>query len=172
MANGIQFRKTLPVVQTALALALGGWGLWIRNTILSRPFMEGTTLRESTARFHVWPWPFKFTAVLNMPAFLVGGLLSLPLGALYPALANWISIVLILLFVVLLWYWVGARLDNSPGTTRKWILLLTFGVTCAAASSLPRNVGGYVSYVPLGIVVWLLALVAIGRSKASRIGDP
>ena len=165
MAQGIQFRKVLPVFQTALALFLGGWGLWIRNTILSRPFLERTTLGQSTARFHVWPWPFKFAAVVNMPAFLAGGFLSWTIGAIRLPLAELVSIVSILVFVALLWYWIGMWSDNSLGTTRKWILLLAFGVACAVASSIPHSVGGYVSYLPAGVVVWLAAPIVANASR-------
>jgi hypothetical protein len=72
MTQRIQFRKVLPIFQTALAAILGGWGLWLRNSILNLSFFGDDTLWNSTARFHVWPWPFKFAVVLNMPAFLAG----------------------------------------------------------------------------------------------------
>jgi len=38
MVAGNQFRRILPLSQTALALFFGGWGLWIRDSILSQPF--------------------------------------------------------------------------------------------------------------------------------------
>lgn len=41
MVQGSQFRKVLPVLQTALAVFFGGWGLWLRNSVLSRPFLGG-----------------------------------------------------------------------------------------------------------------------------------
>jgi hypothetical protein len=178
MAQGIQFRKILPIIQTALAVVLGGWGLWLRNSILSRPFLVGTTFWDSTARFHVWPWPFKFAAVLNMPAFLVGSLLSLPLGAIFPRLPELISIVPVLLLVPLLWYWIGSWLDNSHNADanknashRKWFLLLVFTAICAAASSIPRRLGGYVSYLPAGVAVWIIAALFISASKAAGSRD-
>ena len=77
MKHRNQFRLTLPASQTLLAAVLGGWGLWLRNSILSRPFWGDSTLWHSTARYHIWPWPFKFVAVLNMPALAAGALLSL-----------------------------------------------------------------------------------------------
>jgi hypothetical protein len=69
-----QFRTVLPVLQTVLAVLFGGWGLWLRNSILGKPFLENSTLWNSTARFHVWP--FKFAAIMNMPPST-----ALPLGA-------------------------------------------------------------------------------------------
>src|ERR1019366_6599273 len=86
MAQINQFRKILPFTQIGLAILFGGWGLWIRNAILSRPFVLGMNGWKSTARFHVWPWPFKFAVVLNLPAFLAGALVSWPLDALRPGL--------------------------------------------------------------------------------------
>ena len=86
MRKGIRFHILLPAAETVLAGLFGGIGLWQRNQILGRPFLGDQTLRESTARFHVWPWPYKFAAISNMPAFLAGGLVSLPINALWPEL--------------------------------------------------------------------------------------
>src|SRR6267143_1475879 len=88
MVAGNQFRRILPLSQTVLALFFGSWGLWIRNSILSQPFFGNSTLWNSTARFHVWPWPYEFAVVLNMPAFLIGILLSWPLDAIRPGLSE------------------------------------------------------------------------------------
>ena len=73
MALGIQFRKLLPITQTVLAAFFGGWGLWLRNEYLSHYSPFGW---NSTERFHVWPWPYKFAVVSNMPALFAGGLIS------------------------------------------------------------------------------------------------
>lgn len=168
MAQGTQFRTILPISQTALAIIFGGWGLWLRNSILSRPFWGESTLWDSTARFHVWPWPFKFAAVLNMPAFLAGSLLSLPLDALRPGLPEWVSILPVLPLVALLWYCIGRwldqerRADKSPNTVKgQWIALLLFAAICAAASSIPERIGGYTSYLLLGIAVWTIAAIGL-----------
>jgi hypothetical protein len=169
-----QFRRILPISQTAIAILLGGWGLWARNSILNRPFLGNSTGWDSTARFHVWPWPFKFAAVLNMPAFLTGSLLSWPLDALRPGLPESVSILPVLLCVPLLWYWVGSWLDrrgnaekvsNAP---RQWILLFVFTSICAAASSIPESVGGYVSYIPAGIAIWSIAAIGMAAFKICR----
>ena len=166
----------LPISQTALALLFGGWGQWLRDSMLDRPFWGDQPLWESTARFHVWPWPLKFAIVLNMPAFIVAGLtgfLPIPFDRISPALGEWVSLLLALPLVVLLWFWVGLSLDRTrtgdesqKSAKRQWIALLLFMAVCAAASSVPHNVGGYVSYFPLGIVIWLIA--ALGLSIASR----
>lgn len=156
-----QLRTILPVTQTAIALLFGGWGLWIRDSILSRPFLGDSPLWNSTARFHVWPWPYKFAVVQNMPAFLIGSALSWPLEALRPGLSEWISVLPVLLFVLLLWYSIGAWLDRQRRADqhrtrlrRQWVLLLGFTVLCAVGSSIPVGTGGYVSYIPAGILIW------------------
>jgi hypothetical protein len=172
MAHGNQFRRVLPISQTALTMLFGGWGLWLRNSILSRPFWGDSTWWDSTLRFHVWPWPFKFAAILNMPAFLASLLVSWPIDSLRPGLPEWISLSPSLLIVPLLWYWIGSWLDRRCSVTdrtrnpvrRAWILLLFFTVVGAVEASIPRNVGGYVSYLPFGIVLW----IAVGFGVASR----
>jgi hypothetical protein len=165
------FRKILPTLQTIVAVAFGGWGLWVRNAILSRPFVLGMTGWESTARFHVWPWPYKFAAVLNMPALLAGALVSWPFNALLPVLSGSLSVLLTLLFVFFLWYWIGSWLDqgrfahkSKSGVKGQWTLVVAFVAICAAASSIPQSIGGHVSFFPAGILIWLIA--AIGMAPA------
>ena len=178
MAQANQFRRILPISQTAIALLFGGWGLWLRNSILSQPFWGTSTGWNSTARFHVWPWPFKFAAVLNMPACVAGLLLSWPIDALRPGLPETVSILPVLLLVPLLWYWVGSWLDQMCSgsarritTRRPWILLLAFGFTCAGASSIPERIGGYTSYLPLGIAIWMGAAIGMTASKVFQKRD-
>ena len=59
-----RFRWILPTCQVPLAALFGGWGLWLRNQILSHDYLFGSGW-NSTARFHVWPWPYKFAVVTN-----------------------------------------------------------------------------------------------------------
>ena len=140
MTQRIQFRKSLPVLQTALAILFGGWGLWLRNSILSRPFLGSSTGWDSTLSFHEWPWLFKFATIVNMPAFLIGSFLSWPS---IPSVPEWVSTLPVLLFIPLLWFWVGSWLDKGvPSHTRgrseweKWSLLSLFIAVCALASSI------------------------------------
>jgi len=111
MVQGKRFRRLLPVAQTVLALVFGGLGLWERNETLNRSFLGW----NSTSRYHVWPWPYKLAVVSNMPAFLAGLLLSWPIGGLWPELPEWLQIAPSLLFLPMLWYWVGSRLDRRWG---------------------------------------------------------
>jgi hypothetical protein len=63
MPQKLRFRRILPVAQLGLAALFGGLGLWQRFAILSRPFGEGQTVGDTTAQFHIWPWPFKFAVI-------------------------------------------------------------------------------------------------------------
>jgi hypothetical protein len=177
MAQINQLRSILPISQTALALLFGGWGICIRDSILSRTFL-GSTLWNSTARFHVWPWPYKFAVVLNMPAFLIGLLLAWPLNVLGPGLPESVSLLPALLLVPLLRYSIGSQLDqrrigdkNRSTLKSQLIFLLLFTLICVAASSIPARVGGYVSYLPLGILTWATfgsAALALSRKHKAR----
>jgi hypothetical protein len=166
MGREIYFRKILPPLSTIVAFVLGEWGLWLRSVII-----RNSLAWDSTIRFHSWPWPFKFAAVLNLPAILAGLLLSWPLDALRPGFPELISFLSVLLFVPLLWYWVGTWLDQRIGgnmhgnaRARRWLLLLVFGVVCAATSSIPPKVAGYTSYLPFGIVIWMTAVAGVTAS--------
>ena len=109
MASKAQFCRILPASQVALAAAFGGWGLWQRNQILSHDYLFGTGW-NSTARFHVWPWPYKFTAISNLPALFAGLLLTIPISAIKPTLSETLQLAPTLVFVFLLWVRVGAAI--------------------------------------------------------------
>jgi len=160
MARESRFRVRLPVAQFGLAALFGGFGQWQRSAILSRPFFDGQTLRNSTAVYHVWPWPYKFAVVSNIPAFLLGLVLSWPIGTAWPGASEYVTNLPSLLFVPILWYWVGSRLDRRWSVADKtpWIALFVFTLVSVVAASIPI---GYVSYVPFGIVVWVGTVVAI-----------
>src|SRR6266403_3859277 len=62
---------------------------------------------------------------------------------------------------LLLWYWIGSWTDenvssekNKNGERWRWIFLLLFIFVCAAASSISGFIGGYTSYLVLGIAIW------------------
>lgn len=126
------------------------------------PFFEGQTLWDTTARFHVWPWPYKFAAVSNMPAFMAGALLYWPIGATWPSLPGFVQIAAFLLCVSILWYWVGSRLDLRWSVADKtpWIALLIFTLVSLGGALIRM---GYVGYVPYGSIVWVVAAVTISR---------
>ena len=161
MARDRRFRLLLPITQCGLAAIFGGFGLWQRYAILNRPvFFEGQTLWNSTARFHVWPWPYKFAAIANIPAFLLGVLLSWPLELTWPSVPEYVANIPALLFVPLLWYWVGSRLDRRWGVADRapWIGLFFFMLISLAGAFLPI---GYTGYLPYGLAIWLVTAVVI-----------
>jgi len=150
-----RFRTILPFVHCGSAALFGGWGLWQRSAILSRPFLEGQTLGDSTARFHVWPWPYKFAVVANLPAFLAGLMSAWPVSSMWPKLPESAQLVPSLLCAVIFWRWVGSRLDRRWRVTARtpWIALLLFTLVCLAGAFLPL---GYMGFIPYGIAVWMV----------------
>ncbi len=159
LTQGKQFRRMLPVSQIVIAAFFGGSGLWQRNEILNHDYLFGIGW-DSTARFHVWPWPFKFAAVLNLPAFLAGAFLSWPIGAAWPKLHETMLLAPSLLFVGVLWYGIGVWMDRRWHPTEKtpWLLLAIFASACLIGAVIPID---YTGYLPYGAIVWLVAASAL-----------
>jgi hypothetical protein len=159
-----RFSAILPAVQCGLAAFFGGFGLWQRSVILSRPFIGDQTLWNSTARFHVWPWPYKFAAVLNLPAFVGGSLLLLPIHFAWRGLPEFAELLPSLVFTLILWHGIGSRLDQRWRVTSRtpWIAILVFTVICLGGAILPI---GYVGYFPWGVVVWVIAALLVPHAS-------
>src|SRR5689334_5355180 len=170
MASIRRFRTILPASQVILAALFGGWGLWQRNQILSHDYLFGIGW-NTTARFHVWPWPYKFAAVTNFPALFVGLLLTVPIGALRPTLPEAIQLVPTLVFVLFLWRWVGSQLDQRWTVTDRtpWIAIFLFMIVSLVGAFLPM---GYTGFLPYGFVVWIIASLALSRSTYAYSGIP
>ena len=163
MTVAIKFQRLLPVLQCGFAALFGGWGLRERSAILSRVFTaDGQTLWDTTARFHVWPWPFKFAVVTNAPAFLCWALVSWPLGEELPKAPEVAIAAPSLFFVALLWLAVGRWIDRywASGTRVVWGSLFGFTVICAAGASVPSTT----FYLLWGVLVWIVVgcRVALG----------
>jgi hypothetical protein len=158
-----RFRTLLPVVQSMLAAGFGGFGLRKRSAILSRPILEGQTLWDTTASLHVWPWPFKFAVISNLPAFLADAILSWPLGAMWPRLPEAAQLAPSLLFVLVLWYCVGSWLDRRWDVLQKtpWTPLAIFTAVCFIGAIIPL---GYSGYLPYAALVWLVMAMAFRRT--------
>ena len=155
MKVAVKLRRLLTVVQCAFAALFGGWGLWKRSEILGRVFTaDGQTLWDTTARFHVWPWPFKFAVVTNTPAFLCWALVSWPLGDRWPNAPEMAMAAPSLLFVALLWLAVGRWIDShwASSTRVVWGSLLGFTLICAAGASVPSTT----FYLAWGVLVWIV----------------
>ena len=160
MRQVMQFRKLLPSIQVVLAVFFGGVGLWQRNSILSHSFLGW----NSTARFHVWPWPYKFAAISNMPALLVAALPSWPVGDLWPDLPETVQIAPVVPCVLLLWYWIGSRLDQRWRTAQAtpWVALMIFMLVSLTGALIPI---GYVGYLPFGVMLWVVTAVVLGLCR-------
>lgn len=120
---------------------------------------------ETTARFHVWPWPYKFAVITNVPAFLAGLLFSWPVETAWPSIPESVESLPSLLLVPILWYWVGSRLDRRWDTSDKtpWIALLIFTVVCLIGAFIRT---GYTSFLfPYGVTIWLIAALVLGRIR-------
>ena len=170
MVQEAHFRKLLPIAHTFVAAVFGGWGLLLRDSMIRNSLGWNSTLR-----FHVWPWPFKFAAILNMPALIVGGLVSWPLDSLRPGLPESVAVLPTLLFVPLLWYWVGSWADRTGTSAHNKnsrlafsISFLLFALVCAGAASISAFVGSYTSYLIFGIGIWLTVAIVVKAYSALR----
>ena len=168
MISRPQFRLILPVFQVALAALFGGWGLWQRNRILSHDYLFGIGW-NTTARFHVWPWPYKFAAVSNLPALFAGLLLTIPIGALRPTLSEATQLAPTLVFVQFLWRWVGSRLDQrwTVSDRTPWVATFLFMILSLAGALLPM---GYTVFLPYGLALWVVTCLVLSRSPHSCSG--
>ena len=106
-----RFSRVLPTIEFCIAIIFGGVGLRQRYTVLSRPIFQNQTLWDTTARFHVWPWPYKFALIANLPAFFAGSIVVFPFSVKWPALPECLQALSALAFVSILWYWIGIRID-------------------------------------------------------------
>lgn len=156
-----RFSRLLPLVQCCLTVAFGGYGAWQRTKILSQPFF-GVTLANTTAAFHVWPWPYKFAAVSQLPALLASFIPTFLLSAICPTVAQYFELLACAVCVWLMWSYIGSKFDLRWHVRDKtpWIVLMLFTLVCLAGALLPL---GYTGYLPYGLIVWVLALILIGR---------
>lgn len=67
---------------------------------------------DSTAAYHVWPWPFTFAVVVNLPALIGSVPVSGGVGMLWDGWNEVAEMTQALLFVPVFWYWVGGRMEG------------------------------------------------------------
>ena len=163
MSRTSPIRVAVALSQSGVAALFGIVGFSQRNRILSQPFIEGQTLWNTTAQFHVWPWPLKFAIIENFPAFVASTLLSLPLRLLWPQAPEAIDFVTLMPLVFVLWYWIGGQMQDNR-------LVLWSGFLMAAAAVGAFLPLGHVGYVPYGIVLWIVVVAAL-RSRQLTGGD-
>ncbi len=171
MARKYQFSALLPIIEFCIATAFGGVGLRQRYALLSRPLFQDQTLLDTTARFHIWPWPYKFAVIANLPAFFAGSITSAPLQLKWPAFPEYLEALFVLIFVPFLWYWIGRRFDRRWQIVDKmpWAILAAFTLLCLAGASLHI---GYTGFLPYGFVVWVIAVLLLTRSTYTCSGIP
>jgi hypothetical protein len=174
MGSTRRFRWILPAWQVPAAALFGGWGLWQRNKILSHDYLFGIGW-NTTARFHVWPWPFKFAVVTNLPAVLLWAVLGWPIGERWPDTPEGIMAAPALFFAALLWYAIGVWMDRrwggasqSPSEVKTpWVLLGLFTALSVIASCVyvqfPTS-----AYLLLGAVLWLAIGLGVGTLTIFR----
>ena len=119
----IAWRKVLPIVQTAAYILLVWYGCWyrptwqhwIRNWISPRP--------DATGWYPAWidgiePFPELFASGLNFPAVGLSALTIMPFEhSLSSGASRELALhILAVIFVPLLWYGVGKRLDRRGRT--------------------------------------------------------
>ena len=106
---------------------------------------------------------------LVMPAFLAWSLLGWPISEHWPTIPEAAMDGPSLLFVAMLWYWVGLRFDLRWGVTDKtpWIALVVFTLVSLGGAFIPI---GYVGYLPYGFVVWVTATLTISRCTYRYFG--
>ena len=167
----IRFRAILPLAQCVAAIMFGGFGLWERHFILDQPVGNGTWW-ESSARFHIWPWPYKFIAVTDFPALLAGLLFGWPINAWWPSLSEYTMLAFCLPFIALLWFGIGRWfdrkwnwIDGPPSRKPLWILLL-FTSVCAIGASV--YIDSPVDYLLSGAVIWTTVGLAFSVSTLLR----
>jgi hypothetical protein len=110
----------------------------------------------------VWPWPYKFAVISNYPATLMGFLTLWPIDIVWPDVPESVHVAPSLLFVLILWYWVGSRIDRRWAVTDKvpWIALSLFTLVCFIGAFLPLDDMGF---LPYGFVVWMIAALTLSR---------
>jgi hypothetical protein len=157
------FRWLLASIGAAVAAVFGAVGLWERNHLLSQPsFFNGSTWWDSTARFHLWPWPYKLAAICNMPAFIGGWITMLPIRLVWPTLSEAGDLAPSVILAALLWYWVGSRLETYSASTR-WTWLFSFGGASLTGAFIQM---GYTGWLIYGVVMWSIAVLFLQRSWA------
>jgi hypothetical protein len=169
MLARFRFRFLIAITGTIMAEAFAAVGLWQRNHILSQSFFMGTTLWESTARFHVWPWPYRFAAILALPAFIGGSMVMLPFRLFVHNIPEAADLLPTAALSLLLWYWVASKLEAYTPVTR-WTSLCVFLALSLAGAFLPLGYTGWL--IPYGALAWCIAAFVLRRAQGGIAPGP
>jgi hypothetical protein len=167
----IRFAKILPIAQLTLAILLVSWGLWQRYLILESAGEWGW---NSTARYHVWPFPLKAAVVLNTPAFLVAALFAAAVSQISPEGGDYNLAIVWAILIWWMWRRIGLWIDNRrmidsvpqqkafTWTLVALLMLISIGGWGLASISM------YTSFIGVGIAAWALAgacIVVMGNRR-------
>ena len=169
MSRKVRLRILLPIAQTVSAATFGSVGLWQRYQILNQRLWGDKTLWESTAAYHVWPPPFRFAVVTNIPAFLAGALAEWPIGRVWPHHPEHVGYLPGLACVALLWYWVGLVFDAQSQASKPRTAVAVL-VSFTALSVVGVFTPGYIGYVYYGVLLWVTFTVVLVRLR-KRTGN-
>ena len=159
MLAKVRFRLWVAAIGAAITEGFGSVGVWQRSHVLSQPFLMGQTLWDTTARFHVWPWPFKVAAIWAFPAFFGGAIVMVPVNFLLRSLPEAWELLPTGVSALLLWYWAASKLEwYSP--TARWAWLGTLFALSLTGAILPL---GYTGWLSFGALVWCVAALLLRR---------
>lgn len=168
MTANLRFRMLVAVMGTAIFEGFGTMGLWQRSHILSQPLFMGQTLWESTARFHIWPWPFKAAAIWALPAFVSGSIVMTPINLLFAGLPEPAALLPAGTLALVLWYWVASKIEVfSPAI--RWASLGVFLALSLTGALLPL---GFTGWLPFGALAWCVAVFLLRRSRRNLKTNP
>jgi hypothetical protein len=129
---------------------------------------------DTTAPLHVWPWPYKFAVILNMPAAFAGMFFSAMVFSDFASRYGRVATeavggIVSLLLTLPLWYWIGLRFDRTCGTKSSgylsfWVFLSSM-IILSFSGALYL---GPIDYLLYGCGVWVLAAIAIAALTRAR----
>jgi hypothetical protein len=155
----------LPLTQCLLGGVFGVLGAWQRVSALDRLAFFDQPLWNTTARFHVWPLPYKLALSINLPSFLVAALVASPFVK-SPRIAEYAVMALSVLLAFPIWRGIGSRLDQRIEAKQISIHAalggcLAFDAVCVVgALALPGAFG-------LGPLVWIAGAIPLWRLRVA-----
>jgi hypothetical protein len=154
-------RIAIALIAIVVTFVCGGLGTYQRDVILSQPFLGDQTLADTTARFHVWPWPLKVAMTISLPAFLVAAVAAGIFSDFSETVGTVVHVFATSFLTILLWWVVGIRLDGRSSRELAVGLSAFAGAAAVAACAPLGNVG----FLPAGILTWALFFAWLSFSR-------